>query len=249
MKKIIQTSISALLLALSSLSFFVYADADSSTIKVVTDATFPPLEFKKNGKLTGFDIELFNEIAKRLNKKVEWTHVDFKGLIPSIVSGRADVAVSGIYITEKRAKVVDFTDSYLSGGLVVITKSGNPNINSLSDLDGKKVSVQIGTKSVSYLKENYPKIHLVEVEKNQQMFTSVTIGRTNAAVTGKPAAYAYSTKMGGVKILSEQLTTEKYGIAVKKGLGSLKEQINQTVKAMKQDGSYDAIYAKWLPST
>lgn len=246
MKKVSRLLLSGFLCTLSALSFSTSANAD--TLKVVTDATFPPLEFKQDGKLTGFDVELLNEVAQRLGKDIEWVQVDFKGLIPSLVSGRADVAISGIYITEERAKVVDFTDSYLSGGLVVVTKSDNDSIKSTKDLVGKNVSVQIGTKSVSYLKEHYPETKVTEVEKNQQMFNLVAIGRADACVTGKPAAYTYATTKGGVKVLSEQLTTEKYGIAVRKGIGELKSEINNAIEAMKADGSYNKLYQKWFPS-
>ena len=75
-------------------------------IRVATDATFPPFEYTENGKRTGFDVELIEAIGKVLNKKIEWTEIDFKGLIPGIVSKRFDVAASAIYITDERKKVV-----------------------------------------------------------------------------------------------------------------------------------------------
>ncbi|MDH1339025.1 transporter substrate-binding domain-containing protein [Ectopseudomonas oleovorans] len=246
MKKFTHEVLSLLLLSLSVASFNAAAEG---TLKVVTDATFPPLEFVKDGQMTGFDIELIKEVGKRLDKKVELVQVDFKGLIPSLVSGRADAAISGIYITEERAKVVDFSDTYLAGGLVVLTRQGNDAINSPADLAGKSVSAQIGTKSVAHLKEHFPQTKIVEVEKNQQMFNLVSIGRVDAAVTGKPAAFTYATERGGVKILPEQLTTEEYGIAVRKGAGDLKQQIDQAIEAMKQDGTYDELYQKWFPAT
>ncbi|SEF66503.1 transporter substrate-binding domain-containing protein [Marinobacterium lutimaris] len=246
MKKLSHKLLSSLLITLSAASFNASAEG---TLKAVTDATFPPLEFVKDGEMTGFDIDLINEVAKRLDMTVDLVQVDFKGLIPSLVSGRADIAISGIYITEERAKVVDFTNTYLAGGLVVLTQQGNEAINSPEDLAGKSVSVQIGTKSVAYLKEHYPETKLVEVEKNQQMFNLVSIGRVDAAVTGKPAAFTYATERGGVKILPQQLTTENYGIAVRKDAGDLKAQIDQAIEAMKQDGTYDELYQKWFPAT
>ena len=98
--------------------------------------------------------------------------IDFKGLIPGLVAKRFDVAVSAIYITDVRKKVVDFTDSYFAGGLVAMTKDGNSAIKTLADLDGKKVTVQIGTQSVSYLLQNHPKVQLVEVEPIRRCSTS-----------------------------------------------------------------------------
>src|SRR6218665_2792409 len=73
-----------------------------SVIRVATDATFPPFEFFKNGKPTGFDIKLIELLAKNMGKKVEWTDIDFKELIPGLVSRRFDIASSDTSITEER---------------------------------------------------------------------------------------------------------------------------------------------------
>src|SRR3990167_6646278 len=105
-----------------------------------------------------------------MGKQVEWVDIDFKGLIPGLVSKRFDMSVSAIYITDERKKVVDFSDSYYAGGLVAMVKDGNSAIKNLADLNGKKVAVQVGTKSVGYLGTNHPQVQLVEVEKNQEMF-------------------------------------------------------------------------------
>ncbi|MEN4921724.1 transporter substrate-binding domain-containing protein [Achromobacter spanius] len=215
------------------------------TIRAVTDATFPPMEFVKDGKRTGFDIELVEALAGAMGKKVEWIDIDFKGLIPALQAGRADIAVSAIYITPERSKVVDFTDPYYAGGLVVLTKADGP-IKTLKDLDSRKVSVQVGTKSVNYLKEHFPKVQRVEVEKNQEMFNLVQIGRADAAVTGKPAAKLFAQSTTGLTVLNEQVTTEDYGIAVPKNKPELTRDLNAALQKLKADGSYQAIVNKWF---
>lgn len=218
-------------------------------LRVGTDATFPPMEFVENDKRSGFDIDLVEAIGKVLNKRVEWVDIDFKGLIPGLVSKRFDVAVSAIYITDERKKVVDFTDSYYAGGLVAMVKDGNAAIKTLNDLNGKKVSVQVGTKSVGYLGSNYPKVQLVEVEKNQEMFNLVEIGRADAAVTGKPAAFQYVRTRGGLHVLEQQLTTEEYGMALRKDTPELTKAINGALAKLKADGSYAQIVKKWFSNT
>ena len=216
-------------------------------IRVATDATFPPMEFVENGKRTGFDVELVEALGKAMGRPIEWIDIDFKGLVPGLVSRRFDMAVSAIYITDERKKVVDFTVPYYAGGLVVMVKDGNKAIAKPADLAGKKVSVQVGTKSVSFLKEKYPQAQLVEVEKNQEMFNLVDIGRVDAAVTGKPAAYQYARTKGGLKVLPEQLTVEEYGMAVRKDLPELTKALNEALAKLKADGAYDKIVAKWFP--
>jgi len=215
------------------------------TLRAVTDATFPPMEFSRDGKRTGFDIELTEALAQAMGKKVEWIDIDFKGLIPALQAGRADIAVSAIYITEDRRKVVDFTDPYYVGGLVVLTRKDGP-IKTLKDLDGHKVTVQVGTKSVNYLRDHYPAVQRVEVEKNQEMFNLVQIGRADAAVTGKPAAKLFAQSTQNLAVLDEQITNEDYGIAVPKNQPELTAALNAAIKKLKADGTYDRIVAKWF---
>jgi polar amino acid transport system substrate-binding protein len=183
-------------------------------LRVVTDPTFPPMEFVKD----------------------------------ALVSKRADLAMSAIYITDERKKVVDFSDPYFAGGLVVLTTRSGP-IKSLKDLDGRRVSVQVGTKSVGFLKDNYPKIERVEVEKNQEMFNLVEIGRADAAVTGKPAAKIFAQAKPSLHVLAEQLTTEDYGIAVRKDAPELRAALNAALKKIKADGTYDKLLNRWFESS
>ncbi|XDF37965.1 transporter substrate-binding domain-containing protein [Paracidovorax avenae] len=220
--------------------------AQDNVLRVGTDATFPPMEFVENGKRTGFDVELVEAVGKALGKRVEWVDIDFKGLIPGLISRRFDMAVSAIYITDERKKVVDFTEPYYAGGLVAMVKDGNTSIRKPADLDGKKVTVQVGTKSVGFLTQNYPKVQRVEVEKNQEMFNLVDIGRADAAVTGKPAAYQYIRTRPGLRVLEEQLTTEEYGMALRKDTPELTRAVNGAIARLKADGTYAAIEKKWF---
>lgn len=229
-------------LALGSAS----AHAQGNVLRVGTDATFPPMEFVENGKRTGFDVELVEAIGKAMGKQVEWVDIDFKGLIPGLISRRFDMAVSAIYITDERRKVVDFTEPYYAGGLVAMVKDGNTSIQKIADLDGKKVTVQVGTKSVGSLTQNHPKVQRVEVEKNQEMFNLVDIGRADAAVTGKPAAYQYIRTRPGLRVLQEQLTTEEYGMALRKDTPELTRAVNGAIAKLKADGTYAAIEKKWF---
>jgi len=214
-------------------------------LRVVTDATFPPMEFVRDGKRTGFDVELVEALAVAMGRKVEWIDIDFKGLIPALISKRADLAMSAIYITDERKKVVDFSDPYFAGGLVVLAPKAGA-IKSLKDLDGKKVAVQVGTKSVGYLKDNFPKVERIEVEKNQEMFNLVEIGRADAAVTGKPAAKIFAQVKPALHVLAEQLTTEEYGIAVRKDAPEIREAVNAGLKKIRADGTYDRLVQKWF---
>lgn len=215
-------------------------------IRVATDATFMPFEYSENGKRMGFDVELIEAIAKQLNKTVEWIDIDFKGLVPGLVANRFDVAASAIYITVERRKVVNFTDPYYPGGLVIMVKKGDDRIKGPDDLNGKKISVQVGTKSVNFLKDKFPSAERIEVEKNQEMFQLVEIGRADAAVTGKPAAKVYAKTRGTLQVLDQPLTVEEYGFALRKNDPELVAQFNEALKNLKADGTYDKLVSKYL---
>ncbi len=238
--------LAACALVVAAAGFAAEAQAQNNSLRVGTDATFPPMEFVEDGKRTGFDVELVEAVGKAIGRNVEWVDIDFKGLIPGLMSRRFDMAVSAIYITDERKKVVDFTNPYYAGGLVAMVKADNAAITKPADLNGRKVTVQVGTKSVSYVKDTFPQVQLVEVEKNQEMFNLVDIGRADAAVTGKPAAYQYVRTRGGLKVIDEQLTTEEYGMAIRKDTPELTKAVNEALAKMKADGSYQQIVRKWF---
>ncbi len=222
------------------------AQGATAPIRVATDATFPPFELVENGRMTGFDIQLVDAIAKTLDRGTEWTQIDFKGLVPGLVAGRFDMAASAIYITPERAKVVDFSDPYYTGGLVVLLRRDNTAIKGPDDLAGKRVTVQVGTKSVGYLRDTYPKIERVEVEKNEAMFDLVRIGRADAAVTGRPAALLYARANPEMQVLSPPLTSEHYGFAVRKDLPELLAGINRGLAGVRADGAWQTLADAWF---
>ena len=217
-------------------------------LRVGTDATFPPFEYSEGGKRMGFDVDLIDGIDARAAalQKIEWTDIDFKGLIPGLLAKRFDVAASAIYITDERRKVVDFTDPYYPGGLVIMTAKGDKRIQGPDDLKGKKVTVQVGTKSVNFLKDNFPGVERVEVEKNQEMFQLVEIGRADAAVTGKPAAKLYARSRDTLQVIDKQLTVEEYGYAIRKDDPELLKAFNEALKKLKADGTYQQLVNKYL---
>lgn len=215
-------------------------------IRVAIDPTFPPMEYMQDGKRTGFDIDLAQALSAKMGRPLAYTDMDFKAMVPSVLAGRQDIVLSAIYITDERKKVVDFTDPYFTAGLVIMVKKGDRRIKTPADLAGKRVAVQVGTKSVALLTDKYPQAQRVEVEKNEEMFNSLEAGRADAVVTGKPAALLYAKAKGTTEVLDEPLTREDYGIAVSKRQPELRDDINNALAAIKADGSYDKLLMKWF---
>ena len=219
----------------------------TKVLTVGTDATFKPFEYKNNGNYEGFDIELIQAVAKELGAdKVEYVDTEFKGLIPGLLAKKYDVIVSAMYITDERKQIINFSDSYFPGGLSIMVKKDDNNINGVNDLKGKKVSVQVGTKSAKYLEEKYPDVTLVKVETNNEMFLELETGKVDAVVTGLPAAKTYAKEKGTVKVLNDTLTEEFYGYGLRKDDEELTKAINDALKRVKDNGTYAKIEKKWF---
>lgn len=216
-------------------------------LKVGTDATFKPFEYKNDGKYEGFDIDLIEAVAKELGAdKVEYVDTEFKGLIPGLLAKKFDMVVSAMYITDERKQTINFSDTYFPGGLSIMVKKDNTAIKGVNDLKGKKASVQIGTKSAKYLEEKYQEVKLVKVETNNDMFMELETGKVDAVVTGLPAARTYAKAKGTVTVLSDTLTEEFYGYGMRKEDGELATAVNAALKKVKDNGTYAAIVKKWF---
>lgn len=216
-------------------------------LKVGSDCTFAPFEYEQDGTYTGFDIELIQAMAKEMGyDDVEIVNTDFKGLIPGLTAEKFDVIASAMYVTDERKETIDFSDTYFPGGLCIMVQNDNTDITGPDSLNGKTVAVQVGTKSVSYLEENYPDVNRVEVEQNSEMFLQLETGKVDAVVTGRPAAMVYAKESGKVKVLDQGLTEELYAWGVRKGDTELQDSLNAALKALKENGTYDKIKAAYF---
>ncbi|MGN1204048.1 MAG: transporter substrate-binding domain-containing protein [Lachnospiraceae bacterium] len=223
------------------------ATGGKGTLYVGTDATFQPFEYVENDEYTGFDIDLMKALAEEMGyDDVEFVNTDFKGLIPGLTAKKFDVIASGMYITDERKESINFTDTYYPGGLSIMVLKEDDSISTIEDLKDKKVAVQVGTKSVTYLEENYPDIKRVEVETNNEMFLSLESGKADAVITGRPAAKVYASQSDKVKVLDYAVTEELYGFGIRKEDTELLDAMNAALATIKENGVYDEIAAKYF---
>ncbi len=217
-------------------------------LRVGTDATFPPFEqTSPAGEKSGFDIDLVSAVARHAGiAKVEFQQVPFGQLVPGLLADHIDLAASAIYITPERAKVVDFSQPYFTGGLSVMLRPGDDSVTKPADLNGKTVAVQVGTKSVNWLQQNLPEARLHIAQTNDQMFQSLQSRQADAVVTGLPAAKYYIKTHGGAKLAPFTLTHEQYGLAIRKTDPALLAAVNAALAAFESDGSLKALEAKWF---
>ena len=213
--------------------------SNSNTIKMITEATFPPYEFLRGQEIVGIDVEICRAVAERLGKEFQAETVDFDSVIPAVISGKADLAAAGITITEDRKKNVDFSIPYVKTGIVVISKKSNP-FKDVAQLKGKKIGVQGGTTSETYVLEQLkqepdrsrsPAEACAALKSGRVDFVIADIDPAKNCVKGEPDLQ-----------LSDFITSEEYAVAIRKGQPELLAAINATITELKANGRL----AKWI---
>lgn len=222
-------------------------------LTVGSDVAFPPFEYKdeKTQEIVGFDVDLIKEIGKRLGLRVEIINATFDTLIPALNAKKYDVVVSAMTITEERKKQVDFSDPYIDSDQSIAVRKDS-NIKSAADLKDKIVGVQRGTTGelkANELKEIYGIKEIKSYDDTLLAFEDLKAGRVDAVVNDLPVTAYLVKKDPAFKIVEVIKTGEQYGFAFRKDSKELREKVNEALKKMKEDGTYDRIYKKWFGET
>ncbi|MFK8256666.1 glutamine ABC transporter substrate-binding protein GlnH [Erwinia sp. AnSW2-5] len=245
MKSIFKVSLAALTLA-----FAMSSTAADKKLVVATDTAFVPFEFKQGDKYVGFDIDLWDAIAKQLNMEYTLKPMDFSGIIPALQTRNVDLALAGITITEERQKAIDFSDGYYKSGLLVMVKAGNDAIKSINDLNGKVVAVKSGTGSVDYAKQHIKFKDLRQFPNIDNAYMELGTNRADAVLHDTPNIlyFIHTAGKGQFKAVGESIEAQQYGIAFPKGSDELRGKVNGALKTLRENGTYNTLYKKWFGS-
>lgn len=223
------------------------AQAQGKELIMATDTAFVPFEFKQDGKYTGFDIDLWDAVAKQAGLEYKLQPMDFNGIIPGLQTRNVDVALAGITIRDDRKQVIDFSDPYYESGLAILVREDTNDIQNSADLDGKQVAVKIGTATVDYLNREVPGAKLKLFPNIDNAFLELATGRVDAVVHDTPNVqyFAQTGGKGKAKVTGVVQSGDYYGIAFPKG-SELVPVVNEALAAIKANGTYDVIYEKWF---
>ena len=212
---------------------------DDTTLKMITEATFPPYEFLRGADIVGIDVEICRAVAQHLGREFKVETVDFDSVIPAVISGKADLAAAGITVTEDRKKNIDFSIPYVTTGIVVIYKKSNPFKN-VDQLKGLKIGVQSGTTSETFVLEKLGQ----EPERSRSPAEAVAglkVGRVEFVIADiDPAKNCIKGEPD--LALSDFISSEDYAVAIRKGQPELLKAINETIAELKANGKL----AKWI---
>ena len=219
----------------------------SNTLHVAFEGTYPPFNFLDDkDEFQGFDVDISNEIARKLGVEAKFIATKWDGLIGGLKADKFDIIIGQMTVTEERKKSVDFTEPYVITGSVLVTREETEGITELEDISGKKVGVGGGTtfeevansvdgadvklyKAVSdYIQDLTNK--RLDVIINDQLLMSYNIKENNLPL----------------KITSGILNKDEIGMAVNKGNEDFISKVNEALSEMKEDGTYNEIYKKWF---
>ncbi|MBD8555973.1 amino acid ABC transporter substrate-binding protein [Rhizobium sp. CFBP 8762] len=207
-----------------------------------------PWEFEDaSGKVTGFEVDLVNEIAKRLGKSVEFVNTPFNGLFPAVQSGRINMAISSITITEKRLESVSFAQPYYDSdqSLTVTAASG---ITGLKDLSGKVVSADTGSTGDMWAEAHNAEYKFGEIrrfEGLQPAMLDLVAGRVDGYISDIPALLYYVKDKPELKVVERIPTGEKYSIMFNKN-DPLATEVNTVITALKGEGFIAKLHEQWF---
>ena len=219
--------------AAAALVFCGCAQKDETTLRMITEATFPPYEFMRGSEIVGIDVEICRAVAQKLGKNFQCETVDFDSVIPAVISGKADLAAAGITVTEDRKKNVDFSIPYVKTGIVVVYKKSNP-FTGTDQLKGRKIGVQSGTTSETFVTDELKQ----EPERSKspaEAVAALKAGRVEFVIADIDPA-KNCVKGEDTLALSDFITSEEYAIAIRKGQPELLAAINETIAEIKADG-------------
>lgn len=221
-------------------------EAAGGRLIMATNAEFPPYEYHDGDAVVGIDAEIAKAIADELGMELEIEDIAFDSIIPEIVSGKADMGLAGMTVTEDRMQSVDFSNTYAKASQKIIVTEDS-EIASPDDLKGVIVGVQLGTTGDIYVSDLEADGTTVErYSKGFEAVQALSQGKIDAVVIDGEPAKTFVAETQGLKILDESFTDEEYAIAVKKGNTELLEKINGALKTLKDNGTLDEIVAKYI---
>ncbi|MGF6720884.1 glutamine transport system substrate-binding protein [Paraburkholderia sp. GAS41] len=221
--------------------------ADDTELVVGSNVGAPPFAFKQGETYSGFDVEVWREVAKGLNRKWRLQPMEFGALIPALQTHNIDVIVSQLFIKPERQQVIDFSTPYYKSGLIALTRIDNTRIRTPADLAGKHIGTETGTVAVSYIKDHIKDATLEQLPSINNALLALEAGRTDVVVYDKPQLLYYANTAGKdkVRVILPALEGLDVGMGFQKG-SPLVAAANVQIAAMKADGRLAALNSKWF---
>lgn len=220
---------------------------DVKTYVIGMSADFAPFEYREDGKIVGFDVELAKKIEEEAGIRLEIQDIAFAGLLPALQTGKIDAIISGMSVTEERKKAVNFSKAYFDVSQVVVVRKDEEEIKSGEDLPGKSVGVALGTTSDTIVEE-IEGIDLIKYNKSYEAILALNTEKIDAIVLDYQQALNFVKKNPKLMILSGELAKEEYAIAVGKKNEELLRALDAALEEIVGSPYYNDLIEKYIVS-
>jgi polar amino acid transport system substrate-binding protein len=228
-----------------------FSTVEAGVLIMATNAEFPPYEFWEGGKIVGIDAEIAEAIAAKLGLTLRIDDIDFNAILPAVTSGRADMGMAGMTITEERMESVNFSTSYATGIQVIIVADGSPitSADDLFDIGGFTIGVQETTTGDLYTTWDLEDEGLATIQRYRRGADAVqalVTGRVDCVVIDNEPAKAFVAMNPGLHILDTEFAAEDYAIAFAKNNTALRDAVDGALRELIADGTVARIIEKYI---
>lgn len=247
MKRIYPLKNAKTIMVFSLMVLILTSCGETETLTVGVNSGYRPFGYVEEGKVKGFEIELWHEIAKEAGIRYKLKPLATGDLIKSVKDRKIDAAIAGITVKDSRKKIADFSTPYLYTGQTLLVRSDEQNINGVKDLKDKVVAAKIGTTGYEYLTKVKGIKEIQAFPTIDEAFQALLQRKVDAVIYDAPGIHHYTKNegKGKTKAVGGELTKEHYSIAFPKG-SRYTGKINNALRAIGENGTFERIYMKWF---
>ncbi|HKG07923.1 MAG TPA: transporter substrate-binding domain-containing protein [Pedobacter sp.] len=222
--------------------------AHKKVLKVGLDSAAPfPMHSDYNSeKFEGFEVDLLKAITEQLDLEIEYEVSLWQNILEKLFKGELDLICSAVTITPSRRHILEFTNPYLHFRLCAVVNQED-DLKNVGDLKNKTIGIREATEAEKYVHVNFPSNNMVHAETNKELYRKLMAGKIDLLIDDSPIAGGFLQKNKKLKVgmyLPE--TDSQYAIAMRKGDIQLKDQFNEVLSLLRENGTYQAIYKKWF---
>ena len=219
---------------------------EEGQLLVGTDTPYPPFEIGQPPDISGYDIEVLNEVAKRIGLKPTYQDTGFTTIFRDLAQGKFDIVAAASTILPDREQTVDFSDPYYLTPQSLLVAEGTTDITTADDLAGKTVGAQDGTTGEFYAQDETEAGEVRGYPEGPDAINALRNGQVDAVIIDFAVGLDAVEKQGGVEIAQRIVTNELYGFPTAEDNDALREQVNGALAEMKEDGTLAKIYEKYF---
>jgi len=226
-----------------------YLRAEQKELIVGMEMSFPPFEMlEASGQPSGVSVDLAKAMGQFLDRPVRLENIPFDGLIPSLKTGKIDVIISSLTMTEDRKKSIDFSDPYLKMGLAILANS-KTDIHSIDDVDqpGRNVAVKRGTTANIYAFQHFKRARILVFNDESSCAIEVGQGKSDCFIYDQISVFQnWKRHQDRTRAILQPFEQEAWAMGIRKGNDDLRTQINHFIKHFKESHGFEQLGVKYL---